>query len=380
MWTPSILLRRKWCALLLAASFGALGGEYASAARDGLPIIRYVGSSTVGLFIRDAEPLYGRVRFNLDTTPESLGGEQAILGGTADLAGSARVPSQEIGRKGITATPIGRDGIAVIVNRRVPVDDLSMSDLRAIFTGRMENWKELGGPDLPIRPLIVGSESATREVFRAAVLAGSDYANCRVIEPDGAMPSAVASTDGAIGQISFAFLGSVSGIRAVSVAGQEPVTSNFEYPIARPLYLLWRKENEEAERFAVWSRSREGQRVLMQRFVGYKVLGSFRSEEPRIQEGTLVVETETEPVLDGGIYYFPHLPYEILTRHGELLRRVRNHLSQNDEDPSKVLLPPGTYLIRAERRNGSPIDFFVTVEAGLTTRIDVEDLASGERQ
>lgn len=365
--------------LLCLGAYLALPGPTALAQQGELPELRYVGSSTVGLFLRDAEPVYGRVRFVIDTAPESAGGERAILEASTDLAGIARAPQPETLRAGIVATAIGRDGIAVIVNSRIPVTNLTLGQLSRIFTGRVRSWREVGGPDLPVRPHIVGSSSATRDVFRAAVLGAADYVGCETVEPDAKMLQLVAATDGAIGQISFSFLDDTEGVRAVSVDGEDPTTTNFDYPISRSLYLLWREENEQARDFAQWARDHEGQRVVMRRFVGFRVVGSVRSKPTRPETGTLLVYTETSAVLDGGIFYYPHRSYEILTREGQLIRRVVNHRGRNDENPTAIHLLPGTYLIRAESQRRKAVEFFATVDVGETTRVYVEELL-GEKE
>ncbi len=358
----------------------ALGQPLAMARKDDRTVIRYVGSSTVGIFVRDAEPVYRKARFTLDTAPESAGGEQAILEASTDLAGIARTPQPETLRAGIVATLIGRDAIAVIVDARIPVTNLTLDDLKGIFTGKIRNWRDVGGPDLPVRPKIVGTGSATREVFRSMVLGDTDYAGCDSVEPDQKMPEVIAATEGGIGQISFSFLDSSPGVRPIAIDGQVPSTTNFDYPLARPLYLLWRESNKAARDFASWAQGEEGQRVVMRRFVGFRVVGSVRGKPARPETGTLLIYTETYPVLDGGIYYYPHLSYRILTREGKVIRRVTNHRGENDERPTAVHLSPGTFLIRAESRRQKAVEFFVTVKAGEVTKVYVEDLLPQRRK
>jgi len=341
--------------------------------------IKYVGSSTVAHFVRDAEPVYKRATFEIDTKPESEGGEKAILEGTTELAGVANQPRPQTLRAGVAATEIGRDAIAVIVSERNPVTGLTLSQLRSVFTGKTRNWKALGGPDLPIEPFIVGLESATRKVFRSVALRGEDYADCEEIRPDRDIIAAVRKAPGGIGHISFSFLqdsAGPNGVHAVAVDGEEPSVSNFRYPIARPLFLLWREGNEAIEDFVEWAQTEAGQQVVMQAgFVGIRVvlveIGPPREGE--VKRGALIVYTETYPVYDGGIYYYPHRAYDILTRHGKFIRRVRNHLGENDEKPTKVELGPEIYLIRPETSGGERPEFFVEIQAGRTTRFDVNE-------
>ncbi|MFQ5928147.1 MAG: hypothetical protein ACE5MK_00495 [Acidobacteriota bacterium] len=73
----------------------AIVAVWATQAQPITPTLRYAGSSTIAHFIRDVEPVYGQVRFVLDTEPESVGGELAILEGRADLAGVAGHPKPE---------------------------------------------------------------------------------------------------------------------------------------------------------------------------------------------------------------------------------------------------------------------------------------------
>lgn len=347
---------------------GCASGPY-----RGAPVsIPYVGSSTVAIFLREAEPVYQRARFVIDTEPESDGGERAIVEGRTDLAGIAREPERDLLAGGIVATRIGRDAIATIVHSSNPVTHLSVDQLRAVFTGKMRNWRELGGPDLPIRPCITRPESATHIVFRAQVLHGEDYAGCQEISPDHDIVTAVANDPSGIGHISFSFLGDATRARALAVDGQEPSVTNLDYPLARPLYLLWRQGNAEVEAFVEWAQTTDGQRVVMRHFVSAGVVGFIKPAIERTRTGKLIVYTETYPVSDGGIDYYPHLPYEVYSAQGEFLKNVVNHLGENDELPTTVKLPPGTYIIRPKTSSSGPLDLLVKVEADRTTVVDVK--------
>lgn len=244
------------------------------ATRPDQNVIRYVGSSTIGLLMADAELEYGRCRIRIWTEPESYGGEQAVLHGVADIGGVARGVDPAVTREGVVSTCIGMDAIAVIVDGSNRLTDLSTQELRAIFTGRTTNWKELGGPDVPIKPLIVSRASATRNIFRAAVLQEQAYANCEVVEPDRRMMHAVETTKGAIGQISFAFLPECDEVRPLAIDGQQPTVRNSRYPITRPLHLCTRgRPRGKIKAFIDWFLSADGQALVRKRFVGVKPAG-----------------------------------------------------------------------------------------------------------
>jgi hypothetical protein len=112
----------------------------------------------------------------------------------------------------------------------------------------------------------------------------------------------------------------------------------------------------------------------MTSFVGNRVIGSAGQQVPE-DLGTLVVHTETFEVRDGEnvFTYFPHLPYDILDRNGRLLRRVLNHIGEQDEAPTRVSLASGTYLIRTRTSRGRMVELFATVESGRVTDVDFEE-------
>jgi len=127
---------------------------------------------------------------------------------------------------------------------------------------------------LPIHPYIVGSESATREVFRSAILGSADYVDCEEISPDVDVLVKVNEDEGGIGQISSSFLKTVAFvyvnefIKFAAVDGEKPTNTNLNYPINRPLYLLWREGNSDVEKFINWSETGAGQYIVEQHFIG----------------------------------------------------------------------------------------------------------------
>lgn len=231
-------------------------------------ILRYMGSSTVGLFIVDASAEYRRAIFKIDTRTESDGGEACIPRAACDIGGVARALSGA--RSGdVAVTLIGRDVITALVNADNPVKALTSAQLKGIFTGAITNWRELGGHDLEIHPLIVKEGSATRDVFRAVVMDDADYRGARVIVPDALIPTAVARDPGAIGQLSFAFLPRAHGVIAIAVDGQAAKVDNAAYPITRPLNLVTSYRPPAAVKaFIDWTLSVDGQRVVKRNFIG----------------------------------------------------------------------------------------------------------------
>jgi hypothetical protein len=229
--------------------------------------------------------------------------------------------------------------------------------------------------------LIVGPTSATRHIFRATVLPHDAYEGCEAVTPDEAIIDRVAHAEGAIGQISFAFLMGRQEVKPIAVEGQEPTVRNFDYPITRPLYLCTNGPPKGAvEKFIKWALGAEGQKVLMQRFVGraQNVLGSVgpRPRQPAAEApaGFLVVDTPTYSYEDSDVYYYPHRPYDIYDLAGKRVQHVRNHQNEYDERPTMVRLPPGKYHLVAETGDRRRFEVQVTIESGQTTEVDVRAL------
>lgn len=237
-------------------------------ARSG-SLIRYEGSPAIGKFIDIANSVYGKSTFLSNVMSKNKGGEECILKGTCDIGGVTNI-DPGIKRKGVRATLIGRDGVVVIINRKNPVDKLSIDQLRAIFSGKVSNWKELGGPDLPILPLITSSISGTHELFSNIVMKGAEF-KARTMEPDPTIALYVSRNQGAIGFTSFFLLKGLKGVTAVRPNGEEPSVSNPGYPLSRPLYLLTKDPPpKDVKDFLDWTLSRKGQGYLETYFAGVK--------------------------------------------------------------------------------------------------------------
>jgi phosphate transport system substrate-binding protein len=94
------------------------------------------------------------------------------------------------------------DSLVVIVNKGNKIDSLSKEQLKKIFTGEITNWKEVGGPDMPIKVITSEAGSGTRSVFQRLIMDDADYAK-GALEARNARDElfAVAKNPGAIGAI-----------------------------------------------------------------------------------------------------------------------------------------------------------------------------------
>jgi len=212
--------------------------------------ISITGSTTVQPL---AEKLAGQfMAANPDVTIEVTGGGSSVgvkaaSEGTADIGNASREISQDEKTQypNMKVFVIARDGIAIIVPPDSPMTDLTVDQVRDIFSGKITNWKDVGGPDAPI--IVVSREegSGTRTAFEEMVM-GKDAlitANAILQNSNGAVRTAVATTPNSVGYLSFGYLdNSVKALNLNGVAPTEENASNGTYPVVRPLNMLTPKE------------------------------------------------------------------------------------------------------------------------------------------
>jgi phosphate transport system substrate-binding protein len=160
---------------------------------------------------------------------------------------------------------IAKDAIAVIVNPKNPIDDLSMDQVRSVFSGKVTNWKELGGLPHPI--VLVNREegSGTRESFQKFVMEKEEISLDSLVQnTNGAIRQVVSNDPNAIGYLS---LGLVSDqVKALKVSGIEPNLANIEhgkYTLVRPfLFVLDGEPTGQAKAFLEFVLSPTAQKLL----------------------------------------------------------------------------------------------------------------------
>ena len=233
-----------------------------------VPVIKYEGSSTAGLFMTDAANVYKGAVIERKVLTESNGGEICPLAKTCDIGGVARNIHPLFIKRGLYAFPFAHDVITAIVNSENPVKELTSDQLKGIFSGKIKNWKDVGGEDRPITVYIVGKESATRDVFKMHILQDSEYGvYSRVIRPDWRIVLSVNMDKGGIGHTSYSFVANTDQVRPLIIDGQDPVEHQ-SYPIRRVLHLTtFGPPKGAVKEFFDWILSDEGREVIKKRFV-----------------------------------------------------------------------------------------------------------------
>ena len=199
-------------------------------------------------------------------------GLSALLEGRTDVAPTSRAANADELRLArasnlrLNAQSIGSYGVVVIVNDENPVRSLNLRQVRDIFTGKITNWKQVGGPDARMSPLILDKSSGARRGFQELAMRYEPYAlNAREFPSKQAIAQAIAKNATAIG---YADMGRLpAGTRAVLINGIAPNRTAINqgiYPYARTLYLysLRGRETPAAKQFIRFVRSREGQRII----------------------------------------------------------------------------------------------------------------------
>lgn len=174
----------------------------------------------------------------------SSAGIENVSSGTSDIGTSSRELKDEELDLGLVDTPVAYDAIAVIVNPSNPVTSLTTAQIKAIFQGKITNWREVGGLNLPIGLVNRDEASGTREAFGKIVLDKERFDPTAVILPGtGQVRSVVAQAPSAIGYISLGFVtGDVKAISVDGIVASEKTVVSGAYPIQRILHMFTKGE------------------------------------------------------------------------------------------------------------------------------------------
>lgn len=257
---------------------GCPAGKQAPAPADGGKVV-IRGSNTIGeelapRLIAEYTKDHPAAGFDLETKGTSYG-MGALMGGFCDIAGASRLPLKEELEVGqfraveLNDYVIGAYGVAVVVNATNPVANLTQDQVRDIFTGVIQNWKDVGGPDAPIHLFIRDPISGTYIGFKELAMGNKPYISEQNLFTNyTGIVEALARDANGIGYSGFN-LTHQAGVKAVSIDGVEPTAeavNKGKYPYARTLHLYTNKAKETpaALDFIRFIQSPRGQEILTQ--------------------------------------------------------------------------------------------------------------------
>ncbi|MDL1956848.1 MAG: phosphate ABC transporter substrate-binding protein [Candidatus Desulfofervidus auxilii] len=173
-------------------------------------------------------------------------GIKALIDGTCDIADSSRfIKQKEIKMaiaKGVYPVPhrIALDGVVPIVHPSNPIENLTLAQLHDIYTGKIKNWKKVGGFDHNIVVVSRDTSSGTYEVWREKVMKKDRVTPRALLQAsNGAVIQTVAHNKWAIGYVGIGYLN--KQVKAIKVEGVMPTKDTIrigKFPITRPLFMF----------------------------------------------------------------------------------------------------------------------------------------------
>ncbi len=167
-------------------------------------------------------------------------GVQKVGEGIVQIGNTGRaLKPAEVEKYGLVSFPFAIDGVAVAVNPANRVEGLTKAQIKDIFSGKIANWKEVGGADAPISLYVREDGSGTRETFEERALdKGASAAAANVVNSNGAMKTAISQDPNAVGYVGIGHLD--KSIKGISVDGMAPSQENAasgQYTVTRLLYM-----------------------------------------------------------------------------------------------------------------------------------------------
>jgi phosphate transport system substrate-binding protein len=201
----------------------------------------------------------------------STTGLSAIIDGTAQIGMSSRrarpTEASAATAKGVTLKPliVAYDGMAVIVNERSPIANLTLRQVEQIFTGDVTDWSAVGGRPGKISVYTRNTSSGTYSDWKDLAMKKRDYArSSQKMAGNEQIAAEVAKNPNGIGYVGLAYL-KAAGIKVVSIDGVQPSKDSVlgkKYAYARPTFFYTNGEpSGEAARFIAFTLSEDGQRI-----------------------------------------------------------------------------------------------------------------------
>ena len=208
-------------------------------------------------------------------------GISALLNGSTDICTSSRPMKQSemdklkdrFGSMGVEI-PCAKDGITIFLNESSTIKELSLKQLSGIFSGKIKNWKEVGGPNQDIHLYGRENSSGTYVFFKDNVVKTDYAANCQTLPGTAAVVNAVSKDKYGIGYGGSAYAHGVKHCavkkddKSKSYLATPETIKNSQYPITRYLYMyVTNRPTGDVKKFIDWVLSPDGQKIVVE--IGY---------------------------------------------------------------------------------------------------------------
>lgn len=272
---------KRVCALWILAGFALIVAGCGGGSETGVQhkSITIKGSNTMVILAQSWAETYMKENPGLviQVSGEGTGtGIAALINGGTDICEASR-PMKDVEKdqvrsrhgKDVKEISVALDGIAICVHQSSPIQSLTEAQLKAIFTGRITNWRDVGGKDEKIVAYSRDNSSGTYQFFKEHVLGNEDFAReVQTLPGTGAIINAVSKDPASIG---YSGIGYASGIRVVPVRRDEKndavapsldTVRSGQYPLSRDLFFYTTGEPAgDVKAFIDWVLGPEGQKI-----------------------------------------------------------------------------------------------------------------------
>ncbi len=205
------------------------------------------GSTTVGPIAKAFAEYYMGKNPGVNITVSESGsgnGAKSLMNAACDVATMSR-PMKASEKKGMEdsgrlakAHIVALDGLAIVVHPSNPVKGLSITQVQDIYTGKIRNWKELGGPDQEIVVISRDTNSGTYECFETLVMKQAKlFGKVEYVGSNGAIRQRILDTPAAVGYVGLAFCEGVKALAIDGVVPSQETVIDKTYPVSRPLFM-----------------------------------------------------------------------------------------------------------------------------------------------
>ncbi len=234
--------------------------------------INTAGSTTVLPIVQAAAEVYmqNNPKINISVRGGGTGiGIKSMINETIDIGNASRKinkrESDLIDKKNLIETAIAKDAISIVVHKDNPIVELTLEQLKKIYSGKIDNWRSIGGTDKKIIVISRDISSGSFEVFNEVVLDSTMVKNNAMkLSSNNAVATAVSYTPGAIGYIGLGYVrDELKVLKIDEVLPTCKTVMNNEYKLTRFLYMYTTDTPKKlAQDFIDFILSEKGQNIV----------------------------------------------------------------------------------------------------------------------